>query len=256
MRKKVTSKKAQKETDDADYQLVKVGQNKVPQVGRLQLPKPSSDWGESWTRLTLGLSATLWHLAVNPTNPEIVYGYGDEYAYRSTDAWNTYTLYTLPIDAIAEDPTNAGTLYSIAAGIVYRSTDRGDTWSSLAEGLADVAQSLAVSGSNPPMVFAGTLGGGVFKNAATFTLNRGEYCVGGTWKVRIINSLPGATIRLLGVSNGTSWEWPGWGTTDNDGSFTATGTFGDGSQGTHSLRVEIGGVESNVVSLSISNCQQ
>ena len=41
MRKKVTSKKAQKETDDADYQLVKVGQNKVPQVGRLQLPKPT-----------------------------------------------------------------------------------------------------------------------------------------------------------------------------------------------------------------------
>jgi hypothetical protein len=30
LRKKVTSKKAKKRRDDVDYQLVKVGQNKVP----------------------------------------------------------------------------------------------------------------------------------------------------------------------------------------------------------------------------------
>jgi hypothetical protein len=35
LRKKVTSKKAEKKRDDVDYQLDRVGQNKVPEVGQL-----------------------------------------------------------------------------------------------------------------------------------------------------------------------------------------------------------------------------
>jgi hypothetical protein len=37
--KKVTSKKPKKRRDDVVYQLHRVGQNKVPEVGQLQLPK-------------------------------------------------------------------------------------------------------------------------------------------------------------------------------------------------------------------------
>jgi hypothetical protein len=35
LRKKVTTKTAKKKRDDVDYQLIKVGQNKVPQVSQL-----------------------------------------------------------------------------------------------------------------------------------------------------------------------------------------------------------------------------
>jgi len=39
LRKKVTSKKPEKRRDDVDYQLNRVGQNKVPEMGQLSLPK-------------------------------------------------------------------------------------------------------------------------------------------------------------------------------------------------------------------------
>jgi hypothetical protein len=139
--------------------------------------------------------------------------------------------------------------------MTYRSTDAGDTWSALAGGLVEEPQALAISTSNPPMVFTGTSAGGVYKNASMLTLNRREYCVGDSWNASILN-LPGdAAIRLVGVSNGVQWVWPGWSTTENDGHFTATGTFGNGSQGNHSFYVQIAGINSNVVSQSISNCR-
>jgi hypothetical protein len=42
LRKKVTSKKTKKRRDDVAYQLNRVGQNKVPEMGQLSLPKPKA----------------------------------------------------------------------------------------------------------------------------------------------------------------------------------------------------------------------
>lgn len=214
----------------------------------------STDWGESWTGIGLNHQMALWQVVVDPTNPDTVYGEGDDLGYRSVDGAETWAPYDLPVAAIAADP--AGTLYSMSAGMVYRSADSGATWSRLNEGLADVAQALAVAGSNPGTVYTGTYAGGVFKDAAMLTLDRREYCVGTSWKVGIVNAPSGVSIRLVGVSNGVSWDWPGWGTTNSDGTYSASGTFAGGSQGTHLLHVEIGGVRSNEVSLSISDCPQ
>jgi len=61
-------------------------------------------------------------------------------------------------------------------------------------------------------------------------------------------------IRLVGITDGVPWEWPGWGRTGSDGGFSMGGTFADGSQGKHLLYVDIGGIKSNVVSLSVSDC--
>jgi len=104
------------------------------------------------------------------------------------------------------------------------------------------------------MVFVGTYAGVVLKDAAIFTVNRTNYCIGGEWQAIITGADADAPIKLVGVSNGVSWEWPHWGTTSSDGAFTATGVFLDGSQGTHSLHVEIGQVRSNTVSLAIQSC--
>ena len=215
----------------------------------------SIDGGKYWDRRSLHDNG-LRHLVVNPAKPGILYGY-DGYAYwKSTDGATTWTPFTLPIDTITADPIDAATLYTIARGGLYRSTDGGDTWSNLIGGLPGVAQALAVSGSNPPMLFIGTHTDGVLRYGSMLTLDRSGYCLGGSWQVTIANAAASAPIRLVGISNGKAWDWPGWGTTDDDGTYSASGTFGDGSQGSHSLYVEIGGITSNVVSLTISDCKQ
>jgi len=96
---------------------------------------------------------------------------------------------------------------------------------------------------------------GVYKDVAMLTLDRMVYCVGESWKLSIVSAAANSAIGLMGVSNGLPWEWPGFGTTDSEGKYSTGGTFADGSQGRHSLYVEIGGVKSNVVSFSVSDCK-
>ena len=68
------------------------------------------------------------------------------------------------------------------------------------------------------------------------------------------NGAPHAPARLLGTSNGQSWEIADWRKTDVHSSLTVEGKFAEGTEGSHSLRVEIGGVISNIVSFVISRC--
>jgi len=144
----------------------------------------------------------------------------------------------------------------IAAGAVYRSTDRGDTWESLTAGLSSAAQALVVSGSNPEVVFVGTESGGVYEDTVgpRLTLDRMEYCVGDTWRLNVVDAPASASIRLVGVSNGVAWDWADWGMTDGTGYYGASGVFADGTQGTYLLSVDINGILSNTVSLSVSAC--
>ena len=65
-----------------------------------------------------------------------------------------------------------------------------------------------------------------------------------------------ASVRLLGVSNGTSWEIPRWGSIDGDGSFKSSGTFDDGAKGIHTLHAEIGNVWSSDLSFVVSSCKE
>ncbi|HEY2930335.1 MAG TPA: hypothetical protein VGK99_01205 [Acidobacteriota bacterium] len=62
-------------------------------------------------------------------------------------------------------------------------------------------------------------------------------------------------IRLLGTSNDQAWEIGDWGRTDANGNFSVAGTFPEASEGSYTLRVEIGGVLSNAISFVISNCK-
>jgi hypothetical protein len=86
------------------------------------------------------------------------------------------------------------------------------------------------------------------------SLNSTAYCIGTNWILGAINSLPNTPVRLIGTSNGSAWSFPGWTTTDAAGSLSQGGTFTDGTQGTHTLAVEIDGKTSNTVSFAISNC--
>jgi len=46
-----------------------------------------------------------------------------------------------------------------------------------------------------------------------------------------------------------------WGVTDQAGSFRAEGAFADGTEGNHTLIVEISGIRSNAFSFAVSKCK-
>jgi hypothetical protein len=87
------------------------------------------------------------------------------------------------------------------------------------------------------------------------TLNSTSYCIGDPWSLMVSRSARGASVRLMGVSNGSSWEIARWGATDQEGSFSAGGTIALGTEGTHTLSVEISGIRSTAVSFAVSQCK-
>ena len=89
---------------------------------------------------------------------------------------------------------------------------------------------------------------------STLTVNS-TYCVGSPWILQVSNATASSNIRLLGSSNGVDWEVPHWHTTQRDGTFTETGVFTDAVQGSHTLRLEIGGTFSNTVPFAVSDCE-
>jgi hypothetical protein len=83
------------------------------------------------------------------------------------------------------------------------------------------------------------------------------YCVGSPWVVQVLNARPDSEIRLFGSSNGAPWSVLPWNTTNADGAYTVTGAFADGTQGKHTLRVQVAGSFSNTVAfevLTYTNC--
>ena len=74
------------------------------------------------------------------------------------------------------------------------------------------------------------------------TLNSTNYCTGDSWDLTVTNATPAASVHLMGVSNGASWEVAGWRTIDTDGGIRVSGTIADGTEGRQTLRVEISGI--------------
>jgi hypothetical protein len=87
------------------------------------------------------------------------------------------------------------------------------------------------------------------------TLNSTSYCIGDPWSLMVLRSAQASSVQLLGVSNRAYWAIAQWGATNQDGRFSANGTIAGGTEGTHTLSVEISGIRSNAVSFAVSKCQ-
>jgi hypothetical protein len=70
----------------------------------------------------------------------------------------------------------------------------------------------------------------------------------------VSHALGGSAIRLLGVSNGNSWEVSNWSVTNGAGMFVAYGNFPAHAEGFHQLRIDVAGALSNTVSFTVSAC--
>jgi hypothetical protein len=146
---------------------------------------------------------------------------------------------------------------SLFPGGLFKTIDGGATWTPFNQGLENVTiLSLAIAPRGPETLYAGTTSG-LFRMIAArpvLSLNSAQYCIGNSWTLKVSNGVPDTDARLLGISNGKSWEIPLWRRTDLDGSFSESGTFLQGTAGSHTLIVELDGFRSNTVVFVVSPC--
>src|SRR5262245_9389088 len=86
------------------------------------------------------------------------------------------------------------------------------------------------------------------------SLDFAQYCIGDFWKLKSSNGAPNTSMRLLGTSNGQSWEIADWRKTDGAGSWREEGAFAAAAVGSHTLKLDIGGILSNTLSFVVSEC--
>ena len=152
-------------------------------MGRVLVFK-STDRGANWAAVNNGLTNTeIFELALDPTNPSILYAGTRGGAFQSTDMGANWAainngLTNTNVRTLALDPTNPSTLYAGTDGDgVFKSTDKGANWTAINNGLTNTAVvALALDPTNPSTLYAGTRGG-VFKStdrgANWVALNKG-----------------------------------------------------------------------------------
>ncbi len=137
----------------------------------------SANSGLLWDRVYDHEGVYIEVLAIAPTSPPTVFA-NDGGLVRSTDEGRTWSRTSLPgtyPTAVVVHPSQPSTVYASVSGSgvgVYRSDDAGVTWRRLSEGLippvstsADDVLSLAISPSDPSVLFAGKRGyPGMFKS--------------------------------------------------------------------------------------------
>lgn len=139
----------------------------------------SADGGSTWSPAGGTPPNHGYGLAVDPTDPSVVYAGGSHKLMKSTDGGSTWSdiTGTLPNTwymEIVVDPTSHQTVYLASQGWgVYKSTDGGVTWAAANNGLSnDVVNALLLDPWTHSTLYAGTSSGGIFRStdgAATWT---------------------------------------------------------------------------------------
>ena len=98
------------------------------------------------------ISGNIRALAVDPTNPDIVYlGANSGGVWKSVDGgttWNPVTdsASSLQISSIAIDPSNRNTIYAGTVLMILKSTDGGTSWAELPQFIAPLARAAVAAG--------------------------------------------------------------------------------------------------------------
>jgi len=148
------------------------------------------------------LKSDVHSLAIDPGNPAVQYAGGRDEIYKSADGGATWIPAKLGTDnfdvfSLAIDPTRSGTLYAVTSavvirppgGTVFKSIDGGTTWAASGQGLPPARfLSIAVDGADARVIYAGSLGAGLFKSSDQ----------GKSWSAH--PALKGLTVYALAVS--------------------------------------------------------
>ncbi len=134
----------------------------------------SDDGGDDW-ELSRGSSfLPLNAIAVDPTDSERIYVGATGGMFRSTNRARDFDDKNngLPnggaviVTSIVIDANDRGALYIAASGAVFKSTNRADSWAFARSGLEGFfVQELAIDPTQPGVLYAATVNGGIFKTA-------------------------------------------------------------------------------------------
>jgi photosystem II stability/assembly factor-like uncharacterized protein len=159
------------------------------------------------------------------------------------------------VASIVVDSGDSNAMYLVMRpdGGVYRSFDAGASWSPFNDGLPSQVRSMALAAGNPNVLYAAT-SEGVFKITDVLPalfLDAPRSCLGSPWSVTLSRAPANAPARLHGTTNGEPWEGD-WQATDATGRISEAGVFG--TEGVHTLRVSVGGIQSNSVRFTVTRC--
>jgi photosystem II stability/assembly factor-like uncharacterized protein len=216
----------------------------------------SIDRGATWTSYPWS-GGTVRGLAIDPITPTTLFaGAVSGGVFKSTNGgmtWAESGLGALPVYGLVVDIQETSTVYAATETGPFKSVDAGKTWFAISEGLT--ARTTALVGDLALCkIYVATEDGAFETDIGPVLTIHANLCIGGAWSVTVSHAGGNASIRLLGVSNGVSWEVPDWGITNGGGFFAAAGVFPGYTEGSHQLRVEVGGVPSNTISFAVTNC--
>ncbi|HEV8718140.1 MAG TPA: hypothetical protein VGX03_35655 [Candidatus Binatia bacterium] len=147
---------------------------------------------------TTGLSGNpIYALAVDPSNPEVVYAGGHGGIFKSTDGGITWTFFHVGspdismVHHLTIDPQNSVYLYASTAsdfggGRLFKSTDGGESWSLILKSAGP--QILVIDPQHPTVLYGSVSGAGFIKS------------VDGGVNWTVIGLEPGVTSWNLDVS--------------------------------------------------------
>ncbi|MBI4460725.1 MAG: hypothetical protein HY648_11800 [Acidobacteria bacterium] len=195
--------------DPANADIVYAGTGIPMGLGSTGIFK-STNGGASWAFAGTGLSSEpllsiVTSLAVDPSNPAIVYAGTLGGVYKSANRGASWQAVNAGLEDVAQevapgvvmtailglavDPSNPGTVYVSTGGEgIFRSTDSGQSWTRILEEPNDAAWTLAVSPSGSSLLYAAAAEEGIFK-----TTDRGA-----TWTA-LSSGLTGAYVNQVAI---------------------------------------------------------
>ena len=225
----------------------------------------STDGGTNWTNVAFPSTgpATFMDITFDPQNDGTVYVVAGCALFKSTDGgtnWSPITARVADCLTYARLEVEHGNTLYAATGRLFRSTDGGVSWTN-ESGVRGGVSSFAID-RNSNRKYATVRGGGVY---ATFDSPPQEPrlpslalnstgCIGQSWNLKVSGAESNFAIHLFGNSNGQTWKIDEWSETNALGAYEATGTFSKGSEGRHTLWVDVDGATSNDLSFRVLDC--
>jgi hypothetical protein len=194
----------------------------------LQGVAASTDDGLSWSYAAITGCTTPDFLAVDPRGRDLytdypvsgTCGFRACHALASHDSGKTWSCLSKisRLHAVLVDPTNAATVYLAGDSTLYKSVDGGKSFALASSGLEpNAVLALAASPAAPRVIYAGVLGGGVWKSrdgAAHWAPAGGPGLPGASVVALVVDPVDAqrvyAGIRGFGVfvsqNGGASWQ--------------------------------------------------
>jgi len=173
----------------------------------------SQNGGSSWAEITDGVTGEVRALAVDAGSSNRVYAGTSNGFFKSIDcggSWSKKTAWN--VKSIRINPNDRAVIYAGGGSGVYRSPDYGETWSEFKNGLTISQVNCLDMDTAGTVLFAGTAGGGVYKNGqAGYFVLAIQATAGGTTSPApgSYNHPSGSSVNVTAVSS-AGYAFSGW----------------------------------------------